>query len=220
MGYRRNGHIEPKLQWAINTQKDQIANRLKKVDNQDFSPDGIKVAGSNISEHTIPGGIYHTARAIKIFKDKYGRYPNTRQEYDRFIPTYLDLLYNHGENKADELERAVHRWTMLHDVQGHLEKAQDPGDLEKNLNAAQTRFMITLPSAMNTDISNFDPKNPRSIEELNRHVHDDNRNTKAQNDSLIKFKKQLLGLEPADDLNSYLGDFEMDWNKKKWNNKN
>ena len=99
---------------------------------------------------------------------------------------------------------------MLHDVQGHLEKAQDPGDLEKNLNAAQTRFMITLPSAMNTDISNFDPKNPRSIEELNRHVNDDNRNTKAQNDSLITFKKQLLGLEPADDLNSYLGDFEMD----------
>ena len=65
MGYRRNGHIEPKLQWAINTQKNQIANRLTKVDNKNFSPDGIDVAGSNISAHAQPFGIYHTARAIK-----------------------------------------------------------------------------------------------------------------------------------------------------------
>lgn len=218
MGYRRNGHIEPKLQWAINTQKNQIANRLTKVDNKNFSPDGIDVAGSNISAHAQPFGIYHTARAIKIFKDKHGRYPNTRQEYDRFVPEYLKMLSN-GENKAEELERAVHRATMLHDVQGHLQNAKNPGDLQKQLDAAPTRFIVTLPSAMDMDIENFDPKNPRAIECLNDQIGGGDKISEAQNDSLTKFKKQLLGLEPPDDLNTHLPNFELDWDMKKWNKK-
>ena len=221
MGYRRNGHIEPKLQWAINTQKDQIAERLNKIDNHDFKFEGADIAGGIPSQHTMPNGLYHTARAIKIFKDKYGRYPNTKEEYQRFIPEYTKMLSN-GENKAEELERAVHRLTMFHDVQGHLEKSQDPGELQKQLDAAQTRFMATLPTAMNTDISNFDPKNPTlAVRELNRQIDPNaSEQGKAQNDSLTKFKKQLLGLEPPDDLNTHLPNFELDWNMKKWDKKN
>lgn len=142
------------------------------------------MAGSNISAHAQPLGIYHTARAIKIFKDKHGRYPNTRQEYDRFVPEYLKMLSN-GENKAEELERAVHRATMLHDVQGHLQNA----------------------------------KNPRAIERLNNQIGGGDKISEAQNDSLTKFKKQLLGLEPPDDLNTHLPNFELDWDMKKWNKK-
>lgn len=220
MGYRRNGHIEPKLQWAINTQKDQIADRLQKVDNNNFAIEGID---TNLANRQ-PSGIYHTARAIKIFKDKYGRYPNTKQEYDRFIPEYTKMLSN-GENKAEELERAVHRLTMLHDVQGHLEKSQDPGEFNKQLDAAQTRFMVTLPSSMQTDLSSFAPTsyNPdytHGIESLNAQIDPTDKTGSAQNSSLTKFKKQILGLEPPDDLNSYLPDFEIDWDMKKWNKKN
>ena len=72
---------------------------------------------------------------------------------------------------------------------------------------------------MDMDIENFDPKNPRAIERLNNQIGGGDKISEAQNDSLTKFKKQLLGLEPPDDLNTHLPNFELDWDMKKWNKK-
>ena len=49
---------------------------------------------------------------------------------------------------------------------------------------------------------------------LNNQIGGGDKISEAQNDSLTKFS-----LEPPDDLNTHLPNFELDWDMKKWNKK-